>query len=176
VGWLGSEGRPSPARDPDLLVETVLGASIRSAGRIERRTTPRNRTAANERRSAEFSGRKGTRRADRAPNAGATQQTCRGQARRQDEGEQGSVRHEVGRRPVVGDAQPRFGRASVAWGHRALLDRAPADHRWDSDRQEPWGKAPDRAGVALLHRRPQAQGPTRVEPDPQGRRRRSRWG
>ncbi len=107
---------------------------------------------------------------------GATQQTCRGQARPQDEGEQGWVRHEVARRPVVGDAQRRFGRASVAWGHRALPDRAPADHGWDSDRQEPWGKAPDRAGAALLHRRPQAQGPTRAEPDPQGRRRRSRWG
>jgi len=42
--------------------DRLLGTSIRSGGRIERRTTPRNRIAVNERRWAEFGGRKGTRR------------------------------------------------------------------------------------------------------------------
>jgi hypothetical protein len=32
------------------------------------------------------------------------------------------------------------------------------------------GEAPGRAGVVLLHRAPQAQGPTRAEPHPPGRR------
>lgn len=79
----------------------------------------------------------------RARNAGATQHTCRGQTCRGQAGGQTKVsraRHEVARRWVVG-AQPRFGRAYTAWGCGALPERAPADHRWDSDRQEPWREA-----------------------------------
>ena len=102
--------------------------------------------------------------ADRARNAGATQQTCRGQVRRQDEGEQGSVRHEVARRRVVGDAQPRFGRACAAWGCRALPERAPADHQSVPDRQEPWGEAPGRAGVSCYIRRRRRR--ARLAPSP----------
>jgi len=57
--WMSLSGSKILIR---VMPRCVLGTSIRSGGRIERRTTRRNRTAANERRSAAFRGRKGTRR------------------------------------------------------------------------------------------------------------------
>jgi hypothetical protein len=112
--------------------------------------------------------------ADRTRNAGATQQICRGQARRQDEGEQGSVR---GRPPPGGGRRATSIRTGLCGlgsqsSSQAGSGRSPVGSRPAGA----VGRGTGRAGAVLLHPAPQAQGPTRAEPDPPGRRRGSRWG